>query len=284
MSLKHNVLDLPLGSGIGSAICILVTSLSSVRAARGKRPATSLPFLEVNMSTASVPVKLFFRHVIDTTQPPYGAEIRFLGDGHQRPHPDETVDMMNEFVTGKNVYHECTAECIEAFKSLWRLRPAFAEALREMVHVDVCFNFRRGDKVTLEPHLKCHAVQEYVDEVDRQFAAREGTGPSHVKMWHTSDDYVTYEELCAARPAWSVGTFCTPQDTGYFLAELNASGAASPHVLAHVVKFVHELFVMQKSELFVGTASTSVAFLAKLLRASFADADKTRFEPHTVML
>lgn len=277
--LKRNVLRMPPGSGIGSAVCILVTSLSSVRAAQRAKPTVRLPYMEVDMSSASVPVKLFFAHVIDTRQQPYGTEVRLVVKPSTLGGPleDGDVDLMKEFVGGKNVYHECTDEDHESFACLWKLRPWCLQALRDTVCVDVCFNIRRGDKVSLEPHLKCTPVVEYVQYVESNVS-----GPD-LKMWHTSDDYTTYEELRELRPEWTVGTFCTPQERGYFLAHLNDSSQVKQgDVLMHVIKFAHELFVMSSSTLFVGTSSTSVGFLAKLLREQRArvnghvNTDRTR--------
>lgn len=272
--LKRNVLKLTVGSGIGSSICAMVTSLVRVRTrdvSNEKDRQHMSPNLEIDFTEASEPVKSLFANFIDVSK--YGEEVTVLWKRKARraagasPNSDHgVIDMMDEFVKGKNVYHECTALDEEAFKFLWQLNDKGRELLEAAPTPDICLNLRRGDKVTLEPHLACVQVSEYVAQLEKRFELEDASVIDMFKIWHTCDDYTTFEELREQRPTWDIETYCEPTERGYFLADLNKKSARV--VKSHVTKFLRELFVIQNAKMFIGTRSTSVGFIARLLRAS----------------
>jgi hypothetical protein len=148
----------------------------------------------------------------------------------------------------------------DVFESFWILKDDVYNYLNihtQQYNADLCINIRRGDKITLEPHVKQGTIEEYVEKIEEL---------ENIKtFFHTSDDYSTFLEFKTARPEWNIQTFCTPNDTGYFLKDLNESVVPQNNV-DHVRKFLKELEIMKKSEWFVGTRTTNVGLMVNLMR------------------
>ncbi len=146
------------------------------------------------------------------------------------------------------------------FESFWILKSDVCDYLNihtQMYTPDLCINIRRGDKITLEPHAKQGTISEYIEKID--FLENINT------VFHTSDDYSTFLEFKNVKPKWQLHTFCTPKDTGYFLKDLNECPTPQDNV-NHVRKFLKELEIMKKSKWFIGTKTTNVGLMVRLMR------------------
>jgi len=243
------------GSGIGSFVVGWVSAAAYIHTT-SKTPEKKL---NINLFHASKPVAIFVQHfVVWREDSPFcviNVDPQTYGAG--------AVELFYTDVVMRNnlLYHKCDADNFyyDYFdRVVWQLRePHRYKTWPESI--DVCINVRRGDKVTCEPHLSVVSVAKYVQEIENTHTIHTGS-----LIYHTADDYDTFEELRTLRPEWNVATICKETDRGFVLLDMNA--ATDEYVIEHVATFLKALAVMKHATYFIGTGSTNVGFMAKLLR------------------
>jgi hypothetical protein len=254
------MLTLTPGSGIGSIIIGLVNALTYMKTKHIDKQ------LLVNLNKASSPGNVLFTCFLDLNNLPFlklvDIPIKVVLNKDTHKHevitPGDYTELWYRPETQETV--EFNTKC-DVFKSIWVMKPDIINYLNihiaEYTDIDVCINIRRGDKITLEPHAKQGSIQEFIDALEAI--------PNVESVFHTSDDYVTYQEIKQQRPDLKIQTFCTPVDAGYFLKDLNE--VDQPNVIVnHVRKFMKELEIMKRATWFIGTKTTNVGLMVDLMR------------------
>ena len=231
------IVTLGKGSGIGSAIMGIINALSYMR----ENEINSI--LIVNLFDASNPVKIFINHFLDI---PSITNVTFI---------DQQSSVLNSkelfFTFPTNIFHSFSEINYVCFDTVWKIKPQYVYSHPS----DLCINIRRGDKLTLESHLKVDSVSSYVIEMEKLHANR---------IIHTSDDYATYLELKSLKPEWNMVTFCKKHDSGFYINDFE--NRSNDCVISHIEQFLHQLYAMKNAKYFIGSSSTNVGFLARLLR------------------
>jgi hypothetical protein len=248
--IMNYITTLTCGSGIGSAVIGIVNALAYMKV-NGINDK-----LYINITQASAPCKVLFTHFLDLSKIPITLvdiphQVIFNKElnNHQLITPGNYTELWYTPKSQSNFDFQLKCDMFELF---WKLKDSFNPDT-----YDVCINIRRGDKVTLEPHLNQGTVREFIAAVDSL---------DNVKtIFHTSDDYSTFLEFKKERPSWEILTMCTPQDVGYFLKDLNQNKNQNS-IVNHVAKFIKELQVMKSSNWFVGTRTTNVGLVVELMR------------------
>lgn len=254
------ILTLTPGSGIGSVVIGLVKALCYMNL----NNITSKLYINVRKASSTGRIlftcfldleKLSFLEIVDKP-----CEMQF-----------NTQTKKHELITFGDYTDLWYRRCVElpfifklqteAFNSFWVMKPDVIDYLNKQTesynNVDLCINIRRGDKITLEPHQQQGSIEEFLNAIKKI--------PNVNKIFHTSDDYATYIEFKEQNPEWDMYTFCTLEDKGYFLGDLNKLN--DPHALVnHVRKFLKEVKIMKEATWFVGTKTTNVGLMVQLLR------------------
>lgn len=234
MNTIHYVVTLGGGSGIGSAITGIVDALVYMCSNKINKK------LIINTFNASRTVKMFITHFLDIQSIP---NVIFI----QKKTPIlNSKELFFTFPT--NCDNEINYICFDNF---WKIKPHHVYSHPS----DLCVNIRRGDKLTMEPHMKVTSVASYVIEMEKL---------NPTTIIHTSDDYATYLELKSLKPEWNMVTICKKQDAGFYLNDFNSH--SNDYVINHIDTFLHQLGAMKDAKYFIGSSSTNVGFLAKFLR------------------
>ena len=115
---------------------------------------------------------------------------------------------------------------------------------------------RRGDKILESPYV---ALDRYVAAIDR---AR----PEGCAVVIASDDASAADELARLfPPRFQVVSCSAPSGSGYSQKEFNDLPA--PARFQQVKRFLAELDVLRRGELFVGSAGSNVTYLIAMMRA-----------------
>jgi hypothetical protein len=154
-------------------------------------------------------------------------------------------------------------KCLEIFNNLWILKPFVKNDCECLEQYDICINIRRGDKITLEPHLSIASIDAYINEINK-------INITNPKIFHTSDYYNTFLEIKTKNVDWDISTLTSPEENGYFLRDINKKKDRQYNV-KHVEKFMKQLHIMKNSEYFIGSISTNVCNLVQLLRQVNSD-------------
>lgn len=247
------------GSGIGSAIIYIISGLCYLK----KNNINIIPI--VNLYFASKPVKIFFEHFIDIENI---TAVTFINSSEIKYNPksNDTSKYKELFrVKETNIVYSEICEnkfvdiYVEQIKQIWKLNSKIINECKELNNYDICINIRRGDKITLEPYLCITNTNKYVDKIME-------IGLDNPTIFHTSDDYNTLLELKTLNNNLNISSFCTTNDNGFFLSDINTKNDS--YIIEHINKFIKELYMMTNSTYFIGIKSTNVGYLALLLRQS----------------
>jgi hypothetical protein len=250
------------GSGIGSAIVGILGALYFLH----KNHIQTVLF--VNVFHAPKPVKTLIQHFLDISKISIVQFIHIRYGYNPDYHPSHEYKELSFVKEIDDIYHVLQnpdtdfSLFVQWFHAIFILKPSCQLELYKLKYYDICINIRRGDKITLESHLSCASVAQYIDEIEKIHLP-------HVSICHTSDEYNTFLEIQAMRPDWKISTLNTPEEKGYFLNELTVNTDA--HNFDHVYKFIKQLHIMKNSTFFIGTLSTNVGFMVQLLRQQRRD-------------
>jgi hypothetical protein len=262
MKIKYTATILS-GSGIGSAIVGIIGSLYYLRSNNIEDK------LLVNLYHASKQVKMLFSHFLDLNNIDCIEVVNFkndykanytIGDEYKELYFTEMLNIQNKKLnTNQSIRSDSDFDSFyEIFNNIWKLKDEITNKM--ILPVDdykICINVRRGDKITLEKRHKVVEIQEYVNEIKKIYI-------NPVNIFHTSDDYDTLLELKQMIPNYKIDSFREPSDKGYFISDLNTKNDQDN--IDYISKFFMELYMMKKSEWFIGVLTTNVGYLAKFLR------------------
>jgi hypothetical protein len=243
------------GSGIGSIIIGIIGALYYLK------ENNIDTILLVNYYLASEPVKAFIDCFLDKDNIKCIKFVNISDNGYNPEYREG--DKYKELFFVKetvNVYHTITDDfnkCLEIFNNIWILNSFIKNDCEKLSKYDICINIRRGDKITLEPHLNMASIDAYINEINK-INIKDPT------IFHTSDEYNSYLEIKTKNVDWNISTLTSPEENGYFLGEINKKDAY--YNINHVLKFMKQLYIMKNSDYFIGSLSTSVGYLAQFLR------------------
>jgi len=245
------------GSGIGSTILGILGALFYLKNNNIKS------ILNINQYYASSPVKCLIDCFLDK-------ELIKIVNFISINRPYKNADKYKELFFVKeteDIYHRITnpeyfKDILPLFNNIFILKHIESINQNELEKYEICINIRRGDKITLESFQPVAQIESYIEKIEQ-------LNLENPKIIHTSDDYGTFLEIIQLRPKWDIITLNSPDEQGYFLSELNTSPFIK--IYNHVEKFLKQLHIMKGSKYFIGTNSTSVAFLVKLLRNVIED-------------
>jgi hypothetical protein len=245
------------GSGIGSAILGILGGMLFLK----KNKISSI--LNVNQYFASTSVNCFIDYFLDKQQITL---LKFIKVNRQYKSEDEYKELFFVKET-ENIYHEMQNseyfnEFVTLFNTIFILNIRKHEVYNGLPHYDICINIRRGDKVTLESHIHTVKIESYIEKIEQ-------LNLDSPTIFHTSDEYETFLEIKRNKPEWNINTLTSPEEKGYFLSELNDKPVID--LYEHVDKFMKQLYIMKTSKYFIGTISTNVGYLVKLLRNVMED-------------
>lgn len=240
------------GSGIGSAILGILGGLFYLK----RNNINSI--LYVNQYHASVPVNCFIDYFLDRESI---LLLKFIAVNREYKNNDQYKELFFVNET-ENIYHEIQDsmyfdDIVVLFNNIFILKPVFINEYNKLINYDICINIRRGDKITLESHIPVAKIELYIEKIEQ-------LNLNSPTIFHTSDEYGSFLEIKQFRPEWNINTITSDEETGYFLSILNTKPVVE--LYNHVDKFMKQLFLMKNSKYFIGTNSTNVGFLVKLLR------------------
>jgi hypothetical protein len=252
MNITGYIVTLLPGSGIGSAILGILGGLLYLK----KNNIQTI--LYVNQYHASVPVNCFIDYFLDKENITL---LKFIRKDREYKNNDEYKELFFVKETEK-IYHEIRQpmyfnDIVLLFNNIFILKEKLIEEYNNLTKYDISINIRRGDKITLESHIPVAKIETYIENIEK-------LNLNSPTICHTSDEYGTFLEIKQARPEWNINTLTHPEETGYFLSILNSKPVIE--LYSHVDKFMKQLFIIKNSKYFIGTESTSVGFLVKLLR------------------
>lgn len=253
---KYIVTLLP-GSGIGSAIVGILGGLLYLK--RNNIETV----LNVNQYFASIPVNCFINYFLNKEDIPL---LKFISIPLE--YTNNTIYKQLFFVKGtENIYNEILDpiyfnDIKVLFDTIFKLNPSRIQEYNKLENYDICINIRRGDKITLEKHIAIAKLESYIEEIDN-------LNLKSPRIFHTSDEYETFLHIKKYRPELNITTLTNNKEKGYFLSELNKKSIIE--LYDHVDTFMKQLYIMKNSKYFIGTISTSVGYLVKLLRNSNKD-------------
>ena len=232
------------GSGIGSELLGILGGLFYLE----KNEINSI--LYVNQMHASTPVNCFINYFLDKEKI---SCLHFINEKKE--------NCQELFYTKQpNIYSVCLNNStfktiVSLFNKIFILKKEYNNK-----HYDICINIRRGDKITCESHIPYVKIEEYIKSIEK-------INILNPTIFHTSDEYDSFLEIKKHYP--QLETFTDPEEKGYFLSELNKKPIED--LYDHVNKFMNQLNIMKHSTYFIGTNSTSVGYLVKLLRNVIQD-------------
>jgi hypothetical protein len=248
------------GSGIGSAVVGIISALLYFKENNINQ------VLLVNCYFASEPVKAFIDCFLDKDKIKC---INFVNicDNYYNPtysegykykelfYVNETCNLYNNFSINFN-------KILAIFNNVWILRPFVNNECIGLDKYDICINIRRGDKITLESHIPIASIDSYINEIKK-------ININNPKIFHTSDEYNSFLEIKSKNVDWNLSTITSPEENGYFLGEINKRDG--DYNVNHVLKFMKQLHIIKNSKYFIGTLSTNVCYIVKLLRQINSD-------------
>jgi hypothetical protein len=244
--------------GIGSVIVNVISALYYLK------ENNINAVLTVNCINASEPVKVFIDYFLDKDNIKYIKFVNIYDDFYKINnneaniykelfHVNETKHIYDTMINDNNYFNKC----LEIFNNLWILKPFVKNMCVSLEQYDICINIRRGDKLTLEPHLSIASIDAYINEINK-------INITNPKIFHTSDEYNSFLEIKTKNVDWNISTLTSPEENGYFLRDINKKDRQ--YSVNHVEKFMKQLYIMKNSEYFIGSISTNVGYLVKLLR------------------
>jgi hypothetical protein len=149
------VCTLGFGSGIGSAIILLINALCYMRSKGIKQK------LIVNIYNASKPVKILITCFFDL---PNIHCVKFINI-----HPEKLVNTIELFNTKEvcdhyNVYHECNEYHYSIFQEIWKIKPQH-QYDQQYEKIDISLHLRKGDKFIVEKYHTEISVNKYIEEI-----------------------------------------------------------------------------------------------------------------------
>ena len=249
-------------AGIGSAIINIIGALYYLK----ENNINTILF--VNCYFASEPVKAFINCFLDKDNIKCVNFVYIFDNFHKSNYTpgdkykelfavNETLEIYNKII---NNFNNDFNKCIEIFNKIWILKPFVKNECACLDNYDICINIRRGDKITLESFHKIASIDSYINEINEI----NKINIKKPKIFHTSDEYNSYLEIKTKNVDWNISTLTLPEENGYFLREINKKDGH--YNVNHVLKFMKQLHIMKNSEYFIGTISTSVSYIVKLLR------------------
>jgi hypothetical protein len=241
------------GSGIGSVIINIIGALYYLK------ENNINAVLTVNCINASEPVKVFIDYFLDKDNIKCVKFVNIYDDFYKINNLHKELFYVNET---KHIYDTINDnnyfnKCLEIFNNLWILKPFVNNECLCLEQYDICINIRRGDKLTLEPHLSIASIDAYINEINK-------INITNPKIFHTSDEYNSFLEIKTKNVDWNISTLTSPEENGYFLEDINKKGRQ--YSVNHIEKFMKQLYIMKNSKYFIGSISTNVGYLVKLLR------------------
>jgi len=247
------IVTLSPGSGIGSALLSILGGLYYLK-------TLNINYvLNVNQYNASAPVNCFIDFFLDREIIPLLNFVRINRVLNNNNDGFQELFCVTEPAGIYNLIQNPTSfnEIVLLFNNIFILQEKKQIEYDSLPNYDICINIRRGDKITLESHLPIANIKSYIEKIEQ-------INLISPTIFHTSDEYGTFLEIMLEKPDWDLKTLTNPEEKGYFLSELDKQ--SKRELCLHVHKFMKQLNIMKKSKYFIGTNSTSVGFLVKLLR------------------
>lgn len=232
-------------SGIGSALIGILGGLFYLE----RNKINSI--LYVNQIHASKPVNCFIDYFLDKEKI---SCLHFINE--ENPNYQELFFTKETYT----IYHDCLnsynfKNLVLLFNKIFILKKEY-----NIKHYDICINIRRGDKIIVESHIPYAKIEDYIKTIQNYNLI-------NPTIFHTSDEYDSFLEIKQQYP--NIETLTDPEEKGYFLSELNKKPVED--LYDHVNKFMDQLNIMKHSTFFIGTNSSSVGFIVKLLRNVIED-------------
>jgi hypothetical protein len=236
-----------IGSALGSSILGVVFALVYMRTNNITEK------LKININYASAPAKFFFAKL----EPNSLFEIVDM--------PIETRDVPSTVgLDAKELFYTPGTPGYELFETNFDVLvdtfTVFWESIGLMNTGSenyTCVHIRRGDKLIYETFLKVNSIEEYIKEI-------ETLGLQNKPIVVITDDYPTFSEFKNQRPEWNITTTSTSSNLGFNITKINDE---SPEVVKlEVERILEDLKILSKSGYFIGTKSSSVSFIGKLLK------------------
>jgi hypothetical protein len=250
------------GSALGSSIANVILAAAYLKS----RSPNAV--LQVNVHSASAQAKLFldefyfakdlFEIVDKPTGIPELGSAELQDNRHHLPYTlhSEGEELFFRSVTENfkwdNEYFSLTSEIA---KQLW----ARINYKPEVSDFNICAHIRRGDKLVYEQYNRVHLVSDYIEYIENHFQ-----NPGNVCI--VTDDYRTFVEFRDLRKGWNVTTTCVPESLGFDINQMN--GSPTETVRTEIRKMLLDYEIIIKSKVFIGTHSSNVAVIAKLLRTN----------------
>ena len=120
-----------------------------------------------------------------------------------------------------------------------------------------CLHIRRGDKLIYEKSLKVHSINEYASKIE-EYKLQESS------IVIVTDQYDTFLDFKTSHPNWNISTTSLPDNKGFNITNINKD--SEYNIKKEVTRMLEDFNYIIKSNYFIGTRSSTVSFLGKLLR------------------
>jgi hypothetical protein len=240
------------GSGLCASILGIVFALVYMK----KNNITTK--LKVNVNGASAPMKYFCSiiniNIIEIIDMPIANKII-----NGKDHPGTTnLNGIELFYTpglpGYDLFNTDYNILYSTFILFWNSLGFFHTTETEKY---TCLHIRRGDKLIYEGHLKVHTIEEYIEKINE-------CNLINNNILIVTDEYNTVLNFKNKYPGLNINTTCTHINHGFNITNINKECIQNVKIEVH--RMINDLKCISKSNYFIGTTSSSVSFLGKLLR------------------
>ena len=155
----------------------------------------------------------------------------------------------------------------ELVRKVIRYRPSVGQAIcSRFSHLGlrpdyIAITIRRGDKTLEVKHGNAvfAPISWYVQVIEHLSGAQDAP-----QVFVTTDDGSTVQELREFRPNWEILSVAPGNETGFFLNDFGKQSQS--HMHDHMMKFFLEVHAIANARYFIGTKTTNVYRLGRIVR------------------
>lgn len=250
------ILTIKRGSGIGSALMMITSALYYLDINNINQ------ILFINLDYSAKCVKLLFDNFIEIENitPLKFINSQKIEDNKKNTNVEykELFGIKDTLCIYQNIKKNINVnKYINKFISIWKLKQNIIDECSLLNNYDIALHIRRGDKVTLEPHLPVTDINTYIDKIVE-------IGIVNPKIFHSSDEYNTLLELKDKKPELNISSFCSENDDGFDIREID--NKSDSYVIENINKLIKELHIMKTSTYFLGVKASNIGYIVFFLR------------------
>ena len=260
------------GSALGSSILGVVFGLVYIKQNYINNKKKIDIKLKVNINSASSPAKYFFKSITNNYMIDIINEPLYIHNFNGKHHPctvgKDNIELF--YAPGIPGYSLLETDyCIlqDIFTLFWNSLGLFNNIkIENEINLDnyICLHMRRGDKLIYEASLKVHMIEEYKIKIEEYNSNNSNNSNSTNNILIVTDEYSTFLEFKEKCPDWNITTTSSPLNIGFNITNINKD--TLENIKIEVDRMMIDYKYITNANYFIGTKSSNVSFIAKLLR------------------